>query len=146
MKICAICGYPAQDGKETCCDRCAKELDSRNASKVTNRKKASGMNKETYKSTSETTSIVLENFARALLKNGIPCFTSNVDIDREICSQDEWFKKLDQSYRRRCITDNIEMVGYERYSKSNGGKSVYHRTVDPDVLRARLVSFIPGGE
>ena len=97
---------------------------------------------EPYKSATEINSMVLERFARVLLANNIPCFTSNVDVDREICSQDEWFKKLDQSYRRRCITEIIGVVGYARYSKSNGGKTVYNRTEDPEVLRDRLVAIV----
>jgi len=97
---------------------------------------------EPYKSASEINSMVLERFARVLLDNNIPCFTTNVDVDRAICTKDEWFKKLNQSYRRRCITESIEIVGYGKYSKSNGGKTVYNRREDPDVIRDRLVNIV----
>jgi hypothetical protein len=97
------------------------------------------------KSASQTSLIVLKNCARVLLENDLPRFTSNVDIDREICIQDEWFRKLNQSYRRRCITDNIQVIGYVRYSKANGGKSIYKRMEDPEILRNRLVYIVTHG-
>ena len=142
MTICSVCGYPAPENRKTCSPKCDEIQAERDKERIMDRKKLRSIVKPTYKSTAETNTIVLENFAKVLLKNNIPCFTSNVDIDREICDQDEWFKKLNQSYRRRCITDAIENVGYQRYSKANGGKSIYKRSEDPEIIRDKLQTIV----
>jgi hypothetical protein len=86
--------------------------------------------------------LVLENFARVLLEQNIPYYTSNFDIDREICKQDEWFNKLNQGYRRRCITKNVDAMGYVIYTTANRGKKIFKLTKDRDVLRDRLEEMI----
>jgi hypothetical protein len=68
-----------------------------------------------------------------------------VDIDREICKQNDWFNKLNQGYRRRCITKNINSVGYVVNSKGSHGKTTYKLVENRDALREKLVSIVSCG-
>lgn len=145
MKMCIICGYPVpEDCNEsclTCGDRCLNELKDRQEIAKAHRREMQEHKEKNYRAMSETICVVVGNFARVLLEQDIPSYISNADIDREICKQDEWFNKLNQSYRRRCITNNIGTVGYVVNSTTSRGKKVFKLVEDRNILRARLVEM-----
>jgi len=148
MKSCIVCGYPVPEeygNRLTCTDICLTELKNRQEIAKLHRRMVNQAKHEKYRSVTDTVRLVLENFARVLLEQNIPYYTSNVDIDREICKQNEWFNKLNQSYRRRCITKNIDSVGYVIHSTANRGKRTYKLVEDRDILRDRLVAIASCG-
>ena len=146
---CIVCGYPIPEDYDTerltCSDRCLTELKNRKEIAKLHMRETRKIKRKKYKPLDDTINLVLEKFARVLLEQNIPYYTSNVDIDREICKQDEWFCKLNQSYRRRCISKTIGVVGYVRNSVAHNGKSVFKLVEDRDVLREKLTNIVSVG-
>jgi hypothetical protein len=141
IKICVVCGYPTVGNNETCTNLCLEKLKSRRAIALTDRRKVDAAKHVYYKPINATTGVIVGNFARILLEQDIPSFTSNIDIDREICIHDEWFRNLNQSYRRRCITNNVGKMGYMVYTTGNRGKKTFKLVEDREIVREKLHEF-----
>lgn len=143
--ICIVCGYPVPEEHKdrlTCGDRCLTELKVRQEAAKLKRKQADQIKLKKYQPMTDTVEMVTEHFARILLEQNIPTYTSNVGIDREICKRDEWLNKLTKTYRRRCISKGIVSCGYIPNSVANRGKRIYMLTEDRDVLRAKLIDIV----
>lgn len=143
--ICIVCGYPVPEkygDRLTCTDRCLSVLKSRQMTARIQRRRADQLKRKKYQPMTDTVEMVTEHFARILLEQNIPTYTSNVDIDREICKRDEWLSKLNKIYRRRCISKGIVSSGYAPNSVANRGKRIYILTEDRDVLRAKLANIV----
>lgn len=143
--ICIVCGYPVPEeykDRLTCGDRCLTELKTRQEAAKLKRHRADQIKRKKYMPMNDIIQLVVESFARILLERDIPTYTSNVDIDREICSRDEWFQKLNTAYRRRCVTASIISCGYTPNSVANRGKRIYMLAEDRDVLRAKLTDIV----
>lgn len=146
--LCIVCGFPVPEeygDRLTCTDRCLVELKNRQEIAKLHRRKTNQLKHENYRTMTDTAHLVLENFARVLLERDIPYYTSNVDIDREICKQDKWFNELNQGYRRRCITQHTDSVGYIVYATGNRGKKTFKLAENRDALRERLVDIVSRG-
>jgi len=145
MRMCIVCGYQIPDDfpqdRLTCGDRCLNELKNRQVIAKDHRREMQKSKQKNYRSMADTICTIVENFARVLLEQDIPYYTSNIDIEREICKHDEWFKKLNQGYRRRCLTKTAGSVGYIVHSTGNRGKKTYKLVEDRKVLREKLVSL-----
>jgi predicted nucleic acid-binding Zn ribbon protein len=141
MICCIVCGYPipneyAED-RLTCGDRCLTELNVRKEAAKLERRRVDQIKRKNY-----TIQLITEHFARILLEQDIPNYTSNIDIDRKICEQDAFVSKLNTIYRRRCVTATIISCGYTQYSTSNHGKKTYKLVEDRDILRAKLADIV----
>jgi len=143
VKLCAVCGYLIPDGYKglTCSNRCSDEFEQRKERAKEHKKDVQQLKQKTYMSANDITIVVKNNFARVLLDMDIPTYTSNCDIDIEICKRDDWFNKLNRSYRKSCITKNISSFGYVMHSTTSNGKRVYKLVEDRNIIRNRIVSM-----
>jgi hypothetical protein len=146
MICCIVCGYPipdeCADDRLTCGDHCLTELNVRKEAAKLERKRVDQIKRKKYMPMDDIIQLITEHFARILLEQDIPSYTSNIDIDRKICDQDIFVSKLNAIYRRKCVTATIISCGYTQYSTSNHGKKTYKLVEDRDVLRARLADIV----
>ena len=146
MICCIVCGFPVPTEYEgdrlTCGDRCLTELKARQESARLRRREKDQIKRKKYQPMNDTIRMVMEHFARIILEQGIPTYTSNTGIDGEICKRDEWLSKLNKVYRRKCVTASIVSCGYTQNSTANGGKKTYRLVENRDTLRAKLADIV----
>jgi len=143
MTRCVVCGYQIPEGRSglLCSDGCSKQLERNREELRARLQRKNSKSMKTYKPLHETISIVTSISARILLDFDIPLYTSNFDIDNELCKRNEWFKKLSVEYRHRCIAMSISNVGYTKYAASGQGKKTYRVAEDRDSLRSKLITI-----
>jgi hypothetical protein len=141
MTRCIVCGYqiPIGRGGLLCSDRCSDQLEKNRGELRARLQRKVNKSTEKYKPLHETISIVTAISARILLDLDVPVYTSNLDLDSELCKRSDWFKKLSVEYRHRCIAMSISNVGYTKYASSGRGKKTYRVADDPKELKTKLM-------
>lgn len=144
-KFCVVCGYPNLTDNEACSDSCIRKLVLVREIAAQKRRTSNLKLKNKKDLSAKAADHITKNFARILLEQNVPVYISSTDLDREICKENDWLCKLNRSYRKRCITNNIVAVGYVWNSFAHRGKSIYRLAEDREVLREKLETIVLSG-
>lgn len=141
-KFCIVCGYPNLSKQSTCSELCLHKYETARETSAQKRRANNLKIKNKRELSVRAVDHITKNFARILLEQNVPCYISSTDLDKAICKENDWICKLNRSYRKRCITNNIIAVGYVWNSFAHRGKSIYRLAEDRDVLREKLANIV----
>jgi hypothetical protein len=143
---CVICGSVIESGITCPTDRCFNEFKNRREIALSRIRATEAMKikRNGGRTKAEITLSILRAVSQVLLERDIPKYTSNVELDNNICAIDPSLSTMTQQFRRSQITNNMHSVYYCIDRHSGRGKPTFILVENKEVVRRKLESFVAG--